>query len=99
MPTLLERLSNAANALLGREQRSIAAFDMSLARSTGMPALFKAKESLEAFGDSAWLYKSVMSIAMKIATIDFKLRVENAEGEFDHVKKHQALETLRLPQP
>ena len=99
MPNLFQRLSNAARALTGREERSIPPFDVSWFSQIGMPALFNPERSLDAFGDSPYLYRAVLAIAMEIATINFKLRVPNAKGEFEFITDHQALETLRLPQP
>src|SRR4051794_3146810 len=81
------------------EGRSIAPIDTSWSRGTGMPALFKPQQSLWAYGDNVWLYRSVLSIAMEIASIDFKLRKLQTSGEYEYVLKHQALETLRMPQP
>ena len=64
-----------------------------------MPALFKPQESLRAYGDNVWLYRSVLSIAMELASVDFKIRKPLKSGEFEYVLKHQALDTLKTPQP
>jgi len=65
----------------------------------GMPALFKPQQSLRAYGDNVWLYRSVLSISLEIGNTNFKLRRTDEKGEYEHVTNHQALETLRTPQP
>lgn len=84
----------------GREQQGVPPLDTSIYRGPpGMPALFKPQQSLRAYGDNVWLYRAVLSIAMEIGGTDFKLRRLTKGGEYEYVTKHQALETLRLPQP
>lgn len=99
MPTLRQRFQSAAQAFLGREERSIAPFDVTWTGGYGMPAPWKAQQSLQAYGDNTWLYRSVFTTAVQIAKIDFKLRIVKENGDIEKVTNHQALETLRLPQP
>lgn len=65
----------------------------------GIPALFKPKESLDAFNNNVWLYAAVGKIAQEIARTKFRLRNKRKDGSFDYIEKHQALETLSHPQP
>jgi hypothetical protein len=83
-----------------REERSVSPTDLSWYTGRwGMPALFKPQESLRVYRDNVWLYRSVLSIAMELASVDFKLKRLTKSGEVEYVLKHQALETLKRPQP
>src|SRR5262245_55783655 len=99
MPSFFERIGQAARILLGREQRSVPMPDYSWCSGYGRPALFKHKESLQAYGDNVWLYSAVNSIAFELARTEFKLRTVSQKGEIKYVQKHVALDTMNLPQP
>lgn len=96
MPSLPQRIGTAFRYVLGR---GIPPPDAVFAGEYGIQALFKPGESIRAYGDNVWLYRSVLSIAMEIARIPLKLQTVNKKGEAEPVKSHVALETLRLPQP
>ena len=55
--------------------------------------------SIRAYGDNVRLYRSVLSIAMEVARDNLQSRKVNRDGELMLVRSHQALATLRLPQP
>jgi hypothetical protein len=55
--------------------------------------------SIRAYGDNVRLYRSVLSIAMEFARVNLQFRKVNRDGEITLVRSHQALATLRLPQP
>lgn len=100
MPSLLSRLSAATRAFLGREERGIPPPHVSLYQGYGMPANFKPEESLKAYGDNVWLYGGVSKIALELARTRFRLKkAESWGGKVKYVERHQALETLRRPQP
>ena len=99
MPAFLDRFKQAANVLLGREERNIPAVDVAVGQSSGIGPDWKAQQSLKAYGDNAWLYRSVFTISVQVASIDFKLRTVNEDGDIKKITNHQSLETLRLPQP
>src|SRR4051812_34166932 len=104
MPSLFERISAATRAFLGREGapselRGLPPPYVSAYEGWGMGPLFKPEQSLAAYGDSVWLYRAVLSIAMEIARTKFKLRRPLPDGEFEYVDGHQALETMKMPQP
>jgi HK97 family phage portal protein len=87
-------------AFNGRQERSVPPSDTMLySSSMGMKALFKPQQSLRAYGNNVWLYRSVLTIAMEIGGTEFKLRRLTKSGEYEYQTKHQALETLRRPQP
>lgn len=65
----------------------------------GMPAGSNTRDALQAYGDNVWLHGAVSKIAFEIARTKFKLARTNKKGEIEYVKSHQALETLRVPQP
>ena len=98
MPSLLSRLGQAARSAV-RDIRGIPPPSAVFTSQYGIPALFNPGESLRAYGDNVHLYRAVLSIAMEIARIPLRLQTENQKGEITVVKSHQALETLRLPQP
>jgi HK97 family phage portal protein len=60
---------------------------------------FKPIESVEWYGDSPWLYAAVNAICQEVARIKLHLRRDKADGSFEKVLRHQALETLQHPQP
>jgi len=64
----------------------------------GAPSLFKPHESLEVHGDNPWLYSSVTRVSFQIAETEFYLQVAKKD-DIEFIEVHQALETLRLPQP
>src|SRR5918997_1824709 len=99
MPSLLSRLGQAARIITGREERGIPPPSAVFTSQYGIPALFNPGESLKAYGDNVHLYRAVLSIAMEIARIPLRLQTVNQKGEITVIKSHQALETLRLPQP
>jgi hypothetical protein len=97
--SLFSRIQAASKVLLGREERSVPPPFLSFHQGMGMPPPFKPEESLKAYGDNVYLYRSVLSISTEIARTDFKLQTRNAKGETKPVLKHQALGTLARPQP
>lgn len=97
-PSFLSRLGQAARSAV-REIRGIPPPSAVFTSQYGIPALFNPGESLRAYGDNVHLYRAVLSIAMEIARIPLRLQTLSAKGEIQPVKSHQALETLRLPQP
>jgi HK97 family phage portal protein len=99
MPSIFSRLGQAARILTGREERGIPPPSAVFTSQYGIPALFNPGESLKAYGDNVHLYRAVLSIAMEIARIPLRLQTENSKGEIQVIKSHQALETLRFPQP
>src|SRR5829696_1796049 len=98
MPTLFSRLGTALTSAV-RELRGITPPSAVFTGAYGIPALFRPGESLKAYGDNVHLYRAVLSIAMEVARIPLRLQSTNAKGEATVIKSHQALETLRLPQP
>lgn len=97
MPSLRERISLAANALLGRETRALPNVNTLLYSGWGVPAPFKPEESLDAYGYNVWVYRAVLTIAMELARVPLRLREPTATG-FKNVERHQALDTLARPQ-
>ena len=83
MPSILQRLQNAANGFLGRESRSIAPIDVTYAHGYGMSHGWKPRQSLEAYGDNVWLYGAVTKIAFEVAGTKFKLQKVSAKGEVE----------------
>lgn len=81
------------------EQRSLPPPLETMMGPWGVPFVFKPKQSLQAYGDNVWLYGAVTKIAFEIAKTNFKLRLIKTDDEFEPVEKHQALETMRRPQP
>lgn len=67
--------------------------------SYGLPALFNPSDSLTAYGDNPWLGGAVDRIAQTLARTNFSLQQVNTNGEIEIVQKHEALSTLRKPQP
>lgn len=65
----------------------------------GMPAPFKPGESLSAYDDNAHLASAVDLLAQEMARTPFFLKKTNAKGEITIIQKHQALDTLKKPQP
>jgi hypothetical protein len=55
--------------------------------------------SIRAYGDNVRLYRSVLPIATEVARVNLQFRKVNRDGEITIVRSHQALATLRLPQP
>jgi HK97 family phage portal protein len=95
--SFLDRLQKS---LTQREERSaIPPPGLAAYQYYGMPADFKAEESLKAYGDNVYLYRSVLTIAMEIARTTFRLQRERSDGSIEFDDNHQALEVLNLPQP
>lgn len=65
----------------------------------GMAPLYKPEESLKAYGDNPWLGGAVDKIAREIARTKFHLQIENNKGEIEVIRNHEALDTLKKPQP
>ncbi|MCC7420002.1 MAG: hypothetical protein IT428_06975 [Planctomycetaceae bacterium] len=63
MPSLRERLSQAASALFGSQTRGVPLPNESLHHWQGMAPLFKPAGSLKVYGDSPWLGGAVDRIA------------------------------------
>ena len=98
MPTLLDRLRTAYRAFRGGE--GVAPINIGWSGGPqGMPATFQPEQSLKAYGDNVYLYRSVLSIAFQIASTEFKLAQTNADGTLDYVIEHEALKALAKPQP
>lgn len=99
MPPFLSRVGQAARHVLGLQTRSLLPPDAILsAKGYGVPQIYDSDASLRAFSDNVWLYRSVLSIALEIARIKFRLQTKDRNDEITIVKSHQALETLRMPQ-
>jgi HK97 family phage portal protein len=94
--SIRSRIAQAGKALLGRSVEM--PFEQSFS-GQGLPPSFKSRESLEAYGDNPWLAGAVDKIAREIANTKFRLQRENADGEIEFIKSHQAIETLKRPQP
>ena len=93
-PRIVDRIKAVGNAIFGR---SIAPFDADW-YGNGLPHFFKPKESLDVYGDNAWLYSAVNVIASEIARTDFKLAIKQEDG-LEYIENHQALDLLKRPQP
>jgi HK97 family phage portal protein len=91
--SLRTRVSKATQALLGREERAPLPFEMY--QSYGLSPLFSTGTP---YGDNPWLGGAVDRIARELARTKFHLQIER-DGEIEIIKKHQALDTLRFPQP
>lgn len=99
-PSLFSRLGTAFNHVLGLSQRNLLPPDAILtSRGFGVPALYDSDAALRAFSDNVWLYRSVLSIALEVSRVKLRLQTVNKKGEITVVPSHQALETLRMPQP
>src|SRR3954465_7796715 len=98
-PSLLSRIGHAARAFISREERVYAPPAAYYQQSYGVPALFKPEESLAAFDDNVWLFGAVMKIAQELSRTDFRLQKVNAKGKIAYIEKHQAIDTLKRPQP
>ena len=98
MPSILSRLGNAYRAFRGGE--GVAPIDVSwFGGGRGMPATFQPEQSLKAYGDNVWLYRSVLSIAYQIGSTEFKLAQATDDGKLEYVTEHEALKALAKPQP
>lgn len=96
--SLLQRLRNAGQALIGREERSPSHEFTEFFRSIGQTHTFKPEASLKAYGDNPWLYSAVNSVCSEVSRIDLKLEVKKGD-QWETVEKHQAIETLNRPCP
>lgn len=84
------------------ELRGLPPPGISAFQAHGMPALWKPEQSLSAYHDNVYLYRSVLTVAMEVAGVEFKLKKASKSGkddEIEYVESHQALETLWRPQP
>lgn len=97
--SLRERISQATRAFLGRETRNVPLPLEGMYQNWGMPALFKPGESLDSYNDNPWLAAAVDKLARELARTPFHLQRVNAKGEIQLIHEHQALATLRKPQP
>lgn len=88
----------ATNILLGREERNVPAPSETIYHSYGMPALFRPAESIDAYGDNPWLGGAVDRIVQTLARTKFHLQ-KGFGDDIEIIHQHQALETLRKPQP
>lgn len=85
--------------LNGRQERSVPFPDQSYYVGYGRPHSFKPHQSLQAYGDNPYLYSAVNVIASELARTNFRLQKRNAKGEVTYIERHQALETMKKPQP
>jgi HK97 family phage portal protein len=101
MPSIMQRIKRAFTDTSGEAplRRFTPHEFMKWWRDIGLPHPFKAKESLQSYGDNPWLYSAVNVIASEIARTDLFLQREAKEDEIEKVKKHQAMETLKRPMP
>jgi len=99
VPSLRERISQASQALFGRETRNVPLPFEQMYQGWGMPPLFDPTGALHSYGDNAFLAGAVDKISREISRTKFYLQTVNAKGEIEIIQKHQALETLRRPQP
>lgn len=81
-----------------KQERALAPPGVSMYGSYGIPAPFKPQESLDAYDYNVWLYRSVLTIAMEMASVDLKLKVTTSTDTVKYVDRHQVLETMRRPQ-
>jgi HK97 family phage portal protein len=81
----------------GVEQRALPSPDQYLYSGYGVPALYKPAESIDAYGDSVWLYRSVLTLSIECARIPLKLRKKNTKNNA-FVERHQCLDLLARPQ-
>ena len=96
--SFVSRLGKAASAF-GRVVRGLPLPDHLFYDSIGVPALFKPKESLDAFGTNVWLFSAVQKHAQEIARTIFRLRIKKKNGDYEYIEEHEALDTLARPQP
>ena len=66
--------------------------------SYGVPADWKPEASPDAYDYNVWLYRSVLTIAMEMASVDLKLKDTTSTDTVKYIHRHQALETMRRPQ-
>ncbi|MGE0536648.1 MAG: phage portal protein [Pirellulales bacterium] len=99
MPSLFSRLGQAAR-IAGRVLRGYPLPDNLWHVGYGMPAKFKPKESLEAYGDNVWLYAAVNKIAQELARTKIKLRTKAKDGfQYFEDDESDVLELINRPQP
>lgn len=94
--SLRSRIANAAQALL---TRNVPLPSEATYQSYGMPPLFQPTEVLASYGDNPWLAAAVDKLARELSRTKFYLQKVNDDGEIEIIKSHQAMETLRKPQP
>lgn len=97
--SLLSHISQATNTFLDRETRNVPIPFEKVFQNWGMPAPFKPGESLTAYDDNANLASAVDRIAQELARTPFFLKTSDAKGEITIVQRHDALDTLKKPQP
>jgi hypothetical protein len=98
VPTLRERLSQAKDALLGRENRKVPMPMESAYNHLGLATPFDPHKALSAYVDNPWLGCAADRIAREIARAKFHLQTANADGEIEIIKVYEALLPLKKPQ-
>jgi HK97 family phage portal protein len=100
--SFLDRLQNAGRLILGHEERSgqvPAPFLAAFGGLAGMPAPFKAYESLSYYGDNPWLYAAISLVSVEASRVKLRLYRKKKNGEDELIEDHQALSTLKMPMP
>jgi len=65
----------------------------------GMPHPFMPAASLDSYDDNSFLAGAVDKIAQELSTTQFYLQIVDDDDEIEIIRKHQALDTLKKPQP
>lgn len=99
MPSILQRISQAGQLILGRETRNVPLPMEGMYHSLGMPPLYDSDEALASYSDNIWLSSAVDKLARELARTKFYLQRVDANGKIEIIKSHQALDTLKKPQP
>ena len=97
--SIRSRISQATKSLLGREERSVPLPFEGVYQAYGMPHSFPSQDAMSSYDDNPWLAGAVDRIAQTLSRTKFHLQRVNAKGEIEIIKSHQALETLKRPQP
>ena len=58
---------------------------------------YRPNESLDKYGENVWLYSAITLIAQEVARVPFYIKRMDDEGDFEPVKRHQCLSTLKFP--